>query len=87
MVLRWSTCEDVEVITDGEPSIAEIARRAHSRRDKTTSLASSSVGCHQEIGAMERANGTVQAQLSASYLDVQDHSAPPSRSEDEADTV
>ena len=27
---------------------------------------------HQEIGAVERANGTVQAQLRAYYLDVQD---------------
>ena len=66
MVLRFlSTYED-------EPSIVEIARRVQSRRDKTTTLAQTSVERHQEIGAMERANGTVQAQLRAYYLDVQE---------------
>ena len=73
MVLRFlSNYEDVEVKTDGEPSIVEIARRVQSRRGRTTSLAQSSAGGHQEIGAVERANGTVQAQRRAYYLDVQD---------------
>ena len=67
-----STYEDVEIKTDGEPSIVEIARRVPSRRDRTTILAQTNVGGHQEIGAVERANGTVQAQLRAYYLDVQD---------------
>ena len=40
--------------------------------DKATTLAQTSVGGHQEIGAVERANGTVQAQFRAYYLDVQD---------------
>ena len=62
----------MEIKTDGEPSIVEIARRVQSRRDRTTSLAQSSVGGHQEIEAVERANGTVQAQLRAYYLDVLD---------------
>ena len=67
MVLRFlSTYESIEIKTDGEPSIVEIARR-----DKTTTLAQTSVGGHQEIGAAERANGTVQAHLRAYYLDVQ----------------
>ena len=34
-------------------------------------LAQTSVGGHQQIGAVERANGTVQAQLRAYFLDVQ----------------
>ena len=73
MVLRFlSTYESVEIKTDGEPSTVEIARRVQARRDKTTTLAQTSVGGHQEIGAVERANGTVQAQLRAYYLDVQD---------------
>ena len=71
MVLRFlSPYESVEIKTDGEPSIVEIARRVQARRDKTTTLAQTSVGGHQEIGAVERANGTVQAQLRAYYLDV-----------------
>ena len=70
MVLRFlSTYEYVEIKTDGEPSIVEIARRVQSRRDRTTSSAQSSVG--REIGAVERAKGTVQAQLRAYYLDVE----------------
>ena len=74
MVLRFlSTYEGVEIKTDGEPSIVEIARRVQARRDKTTTPAQTSVGRHQEIGAVERANGTVQAQLRAYYLDVQEH--------------
>ena len=73
MVLRFlSTYEGVEIKTDGEPSIVEIARRVQARRDKTTTLAQTSVGGHQEIGAVERANGTVQAQLRAYDLDVQE---------------
>ena len=45
MVLRFlSTFEDVEVEHDGESSIAEIARRVQSRRDRTRSLGQSSVG-------------------------------------------
>ena len=73
MVLRFlSTYEDVEIKTDGEPSIVEIDRRVQARRDKATTLAQTSVGGHQEIGAVERANGTVQAQLRAYYLDVQE---------------
>ena len=55
MVLRFlSRNEDVEIKTDGQPSIGETARRVQSRRDRTTSLATSSVGGHQEIGAVER---------------------------------
>ena len=73
MVLRFlSTYEGVEIKTDGAPSIVEIARRVQARRDKTTTLAQTSVGEHPEIGAVERANGTVQAQLRAYYLDVQE---------------
>ena len=70
MVIRFlSTYESVEIKTDGEPSIVEVARRVQARRDKTTTLAQTSGG-HQEIGAVERANGTVQAQLRAYFLDV-----------------
>ena len=73
MVLRFLiTYESVEIKTDGEPSIVEIARRVQARRDKTTTLAQTGVGGHQEIGAAERANGKVQAQLRAYYLDVQE---------------
>ena len=73
MVLRFlSTYESVEIKTDGEPSIVEIARRVQARRGKTTTLAQTSARGHQEIGAVERANGTVQAQLRAYYLDVQE---------------
>ena len=73
---RWcfdslSTYEGVEIKTDGEPSIVEIAR-VQARRDKTTTLAQTRVGGHQEIGEVERANGTEQAQLRAYYLDVQE---------------
>ena len=72
MVLRFlSTYESVEIKTDGEPSIVEVARRVQARRDKITTLAQTSVGGHQEIGAVERANGTVQAQLRAYFRDVQ----------------
>ena len=72
MVIRFlSTYESVEIKTDGEPSIVEFARRVQGRRDKTTTLAQTSVGGHQEIGAVERANGTVQTQLRAYFLDVQ----------------
>ena len=71
MVLRFlSTYEIVEIKTDVEPSIVETARRVQARRDKTTTLAQTTVGGHQRIGAVERANGTVQAQLRAYYLDV-----------------
>ena len=62
----------VEINTDGEPSSVEIARRVQARRDKATTPAQTSVGGHQEIGAVERANGSVQAQLRAYYLDVQE---------------
>ena len=73
MVLRFlSTYESVEIKTDGDPSIVEIARRVQARRDKTRTLAQTSVGGHQEIGAVERPNGTVQAQLRPYYLDVQE---------------
>ena len=73
MVLRFlNTYESVEIKTDGKPSIVEIARRVQARRDKPTTLAQTSVGGYQEIGAVERANGTVQAQLRAYYLDVQE---------------
>ena len=73
MVPRFlSAYEGVEIKTDGEPSIVEIARRVQARRDKATTLAQTSVGGLQEIGAVERANGTVQAQLQAYYLDVQE---------------
>ena len=58
MVIRFlSTYESVEIKTDGEPSIVEAARRVQARRDKTTTLAQTSVGVHQEIGAVERASG------------------------------
>ena len=56
----------------GEPSIVEIARRVQSRSDMTTILTQTNVGEHQDIGAVERSNGTVQAQLRAYNLDVQD---------------
>ena len=73
MVLRFlSTYESVEIKTDGESSILEIARRIQARRDKTTTLTQTSVGGHQEIGAVERANGTVQTSLRAYFLDVQE---------------
>ena len=73
MVLRFlSTYEGVENKTDGEPSFVEIARRVQARRDKTTILPQTSVDGRSEIGAAERANGTVQAQLRAYYLDVQE---------------
>ena len=40
LVLRFlCTYECVDIKTDGEPSIVEVARRVQSRRDKTTSLA------------------------------------------------
>ena len=66
------TFEVVEIKADGEPSIVEIARRVQARRDKATTLARTSVGGHQELGAVERANGTVQAQLRACFLDVEE---------------
>ena len=66
-----SSNESVEIKTDGAPSTVEIARRVQARREKTTTLAQTSVGGHQEIGAVKRANGTVQAQLRAYFLDVQ----------------
>ena len=73
MVLRFlSTYEDVEIKTDGEPGIVEIARRVLSRRDRTTILLQTRVGGHPEIEAVERASGTVQAQLREYYLDVQE---------------
>ena len=73
MVLQFlSTYEGVRIKTDGEPSIVEIAGRVQVRRDKTTTLAQTNVGGHQEIGVVERANGTVQAELRAYYLDVQE---------------
>ena len=73
MVLRFSsTNEDVEIKTDGRPNIVEIARRVQSRRDMTTILTQTNVGGDQEIGAVERSNETVQAQLRAYNLDVQD---------------
>ena len=50
--------KSVEIKTDGEPSIVEVARRVQARRDKMTTLAQTSVGGHQEIGAVERANGS-----------------------------
>ena len=81
MVIRFfSTYESVEIKTDGEPSIVEVARRVQARRDKTTTLAQTSVGGHQEIGAVERANGTVQAQLRAYFLDVQNRNASQNHS-------
>ena len=70
-VLRFlSTYEGVETKT--EPSIVEIARRVQARRDKKTTLTQTSVGGHQDIGTVDRANGTVQAQLRAYFLDVQE---------------
>ena len=66
MVLRFlSKYESVEIKTDGEPNIVEIARRVQARRDKTTTLAQTSVGGHQDIGAVERAHGTMQTKLRA----------------------
>ena len=70
MVLSWyfrflSNYERVEIKTDGEPSIVEIARRVQSRRDRTTSLAQSSVGGHQERSEQwKRANGKIQGSTS-----------------------
>ena len=74
MVLRFlSTYESVEIKTDGEPSIVEICSKGTSSDETKQRLwHRPSVGGHQEIGAVERANGTVQAQLRAYYLDVQD---------------
>ena len=44
MVLRFlRTCEGIEIKTDGEPSTVVIARREQVRRDKTTTLAQTSV--------------------------------------------
>ena len=81
MVIRFlSTYESVEIKTDGEPSIVEVARRVQARRDKITTLAQTSVGGHQEIGAVERANGTVQAQLRAYFLDMQNRIASQNHS-------
>ena len=69
MVLPFlSTYEGVEIKTGGEPSIVWIARRVHARRDKATNLAQTSVGGRQETGAVERANGTVQAGSVAGVL-------------------
>ena len=52
MVFRFlSTYESVEIKTDGEPSIVEVARRVQARRDKMTTLAQTSIGGHQEIGS------------------------------------
>ena len=46
MVFRFlSTYESIEIMTDGEPSIVETARRVQARRDKTF-LAQTSVGGH-----------------------------------------
>ena len=67
MVLRF-----LSTYRDQDGWRVEIARRVQARRDKTTTLTQTSVGGHQEIGAVERANGTVQAQLRAYYLDVQE---------------
>ena len=73
MVLRFlSTYECVEIKANGGRSIVDIARRVQVGRDKSTTLAQTSVGGHHEIGAVERANGTVQAQLRAYYQDVQE---------------
>ena len=72
-MLRFlSAYEGVEIKTDGEPNIVEIARKVQTRRDQTTTLAQTSVGGHQEFGAEERANETVQAQLRAYYQDMQE---------------
>ena len=66
MVLRFlSTYESIEIKTDGEPSIVEIARRVQARRDKTTTLAHTSVG-HQEMELWS------VRMLRAYYLDVQE---------------
>ena len=56
----------------GSPALSRSLGELQARRDKTTTLAWTSGGGHQEIGAVERANGTVQAQLRAYYLDVQE---------------
>ena len=73
MVLRFlSTYEGVETKKDGEPSILRSLGEYKLDVKKTTTLAQTSVGGHQEIGAVGRANGTVQAQLRAYYLDVQE---------------
>ena len=46
MVIRFlSTYESVEIKTDGEPSIVEVARRVQARRDKMTTLASRNWSC------------------------------------------
>ena len=56
----------------GSPASSRLLEGYKLDETKTTTLAQTSVGGHQEIGAVERANGTVQAQLRAYYLDVQD---------------
>ena len=54
MVLRFlSTYESVEIKTDGEPSIVEIARRVQARRDKNNDSGTNEYWSHQEIGAVE----------------------------------
>ena len=68
MVFRLlSSHESVEVKTDGEAQHREIARRVHARRDKATTPVQTGVGGHQENGAVERANGMVQAQLASVF--------------------
>ena len=69
MVLRLLSAFE-SVNTDGERSIVEIAGRVQAPRGEAMTLAQRSVGGHQEIGAVER--GTVQAQLQACFLDVQE---------------
>ena len=53
------------------PALLRLREEYKLDETKITTLAQTSVGGHQEIGAVERANGTVQAQLRAYFLDVQ----------------
>ena len=92
MVIRFlSTYESVEIKTNGEPSIVEVARRVRGRRDKTTTLTQTSVACHQEIGAVERTNGTNHSRYTVVSMDVAafclDGGALSVRSKNETDPV
>ena len=70
MVFRFLSMKVLRSRQMESPALLRL-REEQARRDKMTTLAQTSVGGHQEIGAVERANGTVQAQLRAYFLDVQ----------------
>ena len=56
----------------GSPASSRLLEGYKLDETKTTTLAQTSVGGQQKIGAVERAHGTVQAQLRAYCLDVQE---------------